>query len=127
MILIDKFSAKPIYEQIVEEIERLIVGGVLKEKDQLPSIRELSVALSINPNTIQKAFTELDQAGIIFSTRGRGCFVAENAKEKIRQRMTLKLQVLTDLARELFCSGIEEEVLLETVKKACDENHFQKG
>ena len=121
MIVIDKFSRKPIYEQIVEEIERQIVGGIIKELEQLPSIREMSVALSINPNTIQKAFTELDRAGIIFSTQGRGCFVSENAKEKIRQRMTSKLEEFAALARELSLSGIDRELVIEAVNKAYED------
>ena len=118
MISIDKFSRKAIYEQIIEGIERQIVSGVIKELDQLPSIRELSVALSINPNTIQKAFAELDRAGIIFSTQGRGCFVAENAKEKIKGRMADKLDSFSALANELSLSGIDEDTLVEIVKKA---------
>ena len=121
MIVIDKFSRKPIYEQIVEGIERQIISGVIKEHDQLPSIRELSVVLSINPNTIQKAFTELDRAGIIFSTQGRGCFVSENAKEKIRGRMQVKVEEFEILTRELCLSGIDKEVLIDTVLRVYQE------
>ena len=118
MIAIDKFSRKPIYEQIIEGIEKQIVSGIIKELDQLPSIRELSVSLSINPNTIQKAFTELDRAGIIFSTQGRGCFVAKDAKEKIRNRMSVKLEEFKTLAKELALSGLDEELLINAIKKA---------
>ena len=118
MFVIDKFSRKPIYEQIIEGIEKQIISGIIKELDQLPSIRELSVTLSINPNTIQKAFTELDRAGIIFSNQGRGCFVAADAKEKIRARMSEKLAELSALAHELALSGIDETTLIDTVKKA---------
>jgi len=118
MFVIDKFSRKPIYEQIIEGIEKQIIGGIIKELDQLPSIRELSVTLSINPHTIQKAFTELDRAGIIFSNQGRGCFVAADAKEKIRARMSEKLAELSALAHELALSGIDETTLIDTVKKA---------
>ena len=123
MIVIDKFSRKPIYEQIIEGIERQIVSGIIKELDQLPSIRELSVTLSINPNTIQKAFSELDRAGIIFSTQGRGCYVSKDAKEKIRARMSDKISELAMLARELSQSGIDEETLVNTVRGACKENN----
>ena len=122
MIVIDKFSRKPIYEQIIEGIERQIVSGLIKELDQLPSIRELSVTLSINPNTIQKAFMELDRAGIIFSTQGRGCFVSENARERIRERMSAKLDEFALLARELSQSGIDEKTLIDAVKKAYNGN-----
>jgi GntR family transcriptional regulator len=122
MIVIDKFSRKPIYEQIIEGIERQIVSGVIKELDQLPSIRELSVTLSINPNTIQKAFVELDRSGIIFSNQGRGCFVSENAKVRIKESMSSKIEEFSSLARELHLFGIEEDTLIDSVKKACNDN-----
>ena len=118
MIVIDKFSRKPIYEQIIEGIERQIVSGVIKELELLPSIRELSVTLSINPNTIQKAFIELDRAGIIFSNQGRGCFVSENAKLKIKESMTSKIEEFSSLARELQLFGIDEDTLIDAVKVA---------
>ena len=118
MIVIDKFSRKPIYEQIFEDIERQIASGVIKELQQLPSIRELSMLLSINPNTIQKAFNELDRAGIIFSTQGRGCFVREGAKEKILARRLARLEDITALTKELSQFGIEESDVIEAVKKA---------
>ena len=118
MIVIDKFSRKPIYEQIFEEIERQIANGIIKELEQLPSIRELSITLSINPNTIQKAFNELDRAGIIFSNQGRGCFVSEGAKQKILERRLASLEEITTLARELSHFGIEESAIIEAVKKA---------
>ena len=117
MIVIDKFSRKPIYEQIVEGIERQIVNGVIKELDQLPSIRELSVMLSINPNTIQKAFGELDRSGVIFSTQGRGCFVSENAKEKIRARASARLGEFSALVGELSLSGIDKLELIHEIER----------
>ena len=117
MIVIDKFSRKPIYEQIVEGIERQIVNGVIKELDQLPSIRELSVMLSINPNTIQKAFGELDRSGVIFSTQGRGCLVSENAKEKIRARANARLGEFSALVGELSLSGIDKLELIREIER----------
>ena len=122
MLVIDKFSRKPIYEQIVEGIEYEIVTGVLAERMQLPSIRELSAMHAVNPNTIQKAFLELDRAGIIISTQGRGCFVAENAKEKIRERLRPKVCALEDLARELLRAGIPKEELLHAIENADQAN-----
>ena len=118
MLVIDKFSRKPIYEQIVEGIESEIITGVLTEKMQLPSIRELSAMHAVNPNTIQKAFLELDRAGIIISTQGRGCFVAENAKEKIRERLRPKLSEFEDMAKELLRAGFSKEELLCAIENA---------
>ena len=76
MIAIDVQSRKPIYEQIVERFETLIVSGVLAPDSQLPSVRALAMELSINPNTIQKAYAMLEQEGFIYPVRGRGNFVS---------------------------------------------------
>jgi GntR family transcriptional regulator len=122
MLVIDKFSRKPIYEQIVEGIERDIVMGILREREQLPSIRELSGILGVNPNTIQKAFQDLDRNGIIISGQGRGCFVADNAAEKIKAKLSLRIAEIESIATELARSGIEEEKLLEAVRRAYREN-----
>ena len=118
MLVIDKFSRKPIYEQIVEGIERDIVMGILREREQLPSIRELSSILGVNPNTIQKAFGELDRNGIIISGQGRGCFVADHAAEKIRERLTVKISEIESIAVELARAGIDEEKVLEAIRNA---------
>ena len=118
MLVVDKMSRIPIYEQIEEGIKREIVTGILKERDQLPSIRELSVILATNPNTVQKAFMELDRLGIIVSTPGRGCFVAENAVKKIREGLVSKIDEIKELAKTLANAGIDEKAVLEAVKSA---------
>ena len=120
MLVIDKMSRKPIYEQIVEGIEREIVTGLIAEKEQLPSIRELSAILGTNPNTIQKAFLDLDRAGVIVSTPGRGCFVAEGAKEKIRLRLASKIAQIGEMASELANAGIDMKSVIAAVKNAYD-------
>ena len=122
MLVIDKFSRKPIYEQIVEGIEYEIVVGNLKARDQLPSIRELSAAHAVNPNTIQKAFLELDRAGVIISNQGRGCFVSDDAMEKIRERRRSRISELENLAGELFRAGITREEVLRAVENAFSAN-----
>ena len=118
MLTIDKISRKPIYEQIVEGIEREIVTGLVGEMEQLPSIRELSALLGINPNTIQKAFLDLDRAGIIVSTPGRGCFVAPNARERIRERLSAKIADIREIAIDLAHAGIDEKEIISAVKEA---------
>ena len=65
MFMIDPMSRQPVYEQIIRQMERFILSGMLAPGDQLPSVRSLSLELSINPNTIQKAYSELDVRGII--------------------------------------------------------------
>lgn len=76
MIVIDYQDRRPIYEQIVEKFQLLILKGVLQADEQMPSVRRLAVDLSINPNTIQKAYTILEQQGYIYSVKGRGSFVS---------------------------------------------------
>ena len=118
MLVIDKFSRKPIYEQIIEGIEREILTGILAEREQLPSIRELSIKLSINPNTIQKAFIELDRAGVIITSQGRGCFVAADAVERIREKFIPKIGEIAALAAELAGAGIDKNAILDAVNAA---------
>ena len=76
MVVIDYQNRKPIYEQIVERFQMLIVKGILEPDSQMPSVRALATELSINPNTIQKAYAVLDQEGYIYPIKGRGNFVS---------------------------------------------------
>ncbi len=80
MIIIDYKDRRPIYEQVVERIEDLIVKGVLKEDTQLPSVRQLAMEISINPNTIQRAYSEMERSGSIYSVKGKGSFIAHTNK-----------------------------------------------
>ncbi len=76
MFKLDYRGTKPIYEQIKDNIKELIILGVLKEEEKLPSVRELASNLAINPNTIQKAYKDLEAEGYIYSKRACGCFVS---------------------------------------------------
>lgn len=78
MITIDYKDKRPIYEQIVEKVRQLILRGILKKDDALPSVRSLALELSINPNTIQKAYQELERMGYIYSVKGRGSFIKDS-------------------------------------------------
>lgn len=80
MILIDYKDRRPIYEQVVERFQELILKGVLEVDTQLPSVRNLAMDLSINPNTIQRSYAELERRGFIYSVKGRGNFIAANDK-----------------------------------------------
>lgn len=116
MIVIDYQSRKPIYEQIVERIEGLIAVGGLKAGEQLPSVRALAVELSINPNTIQKAYGILEQRGAIVPVKGKGNFVS--GQEKIQQR--LRENCLEKFREEVMTGkmlGISEQVFMEKIKE----------
>ncbi len=123
MFQIDALSRQPVYEQLVEQIERFILLGILHAGDQLPSVRSLSVELSINPNTIQKAYTELDTKGVIYSIPGIGCFIAENAKETLSTLTRKKLTEFKSLAKELALAGVS----LEELKGAATTAYYERG
>lgn len=91
MVVIDYQNRKPIYEQIVERFQMLIVKGILEPDSQMPSVRALATELSINPNTIQKAYAVLEQEGYIYPIKGRGNFVSGNqALVKKKRRFSFK-------------------------------------
>lgn len=117
MFRIDGMSRTPVYEQIIEQVEKLITLGIISPGDQLPSVRSLSTELSVNPNTIQKAYSELDSKGIARSVPGRGCFIAEDAAEVIKNEAKGKLDKITRLAREMLLSGVTEDEIRRAVEK----------
>ena len=98
MILIDYNDKRPIYEQIIDRFQTLIINGALEPNMQLPSVRSLAIDLSINANTIQRAYSELEREGYIYSVKGRGNFVrdnkslAEKRKEKLLNDLKLQIQ-----------------------------------
>ncbi len=122
MIVIDKYGSKPIYEQICDAIEKNILLGIMAEGEAVPSVRELSVKLGINPNTIQKAYLELDRRGIIVSSHGRGSFVREGAIISIKVRERGKLEDIKSMARELKRAGVS----LEELTKIIDEIYKER-
>ena len=87
MFVIDLMSRVPVYEQIINQVEEKILIGVLKAGDKMPSVRSLSIELSINPNTIQRAYAELERQGYIYSVKGRGSFVSENGQIRKKKRL----------------------------------------
>lgn len=107
MIQIDYRDGRPIYEQVVEGIEQLALRGVLPADSQLPSVRQLATELSINPNTIQRAYGELEQRGVIYAARGRGNFVSGDTAALRERRLTeieSEVRGLADAARVLGAS-----------------------
>ncbi len=115
MFQIDPMSRVPIYEQIIDEVERFIINGILKPGAQMPSVRNLSVELSLNPNTVQKAYSELDSRKIIFSVPGKGCYISENAKDIILQGNREKLSDFKETVKKLIMSGIDKSELHDCI------------
>ncbi len=125
MIRIDLMSRKPIYDQLVERIGSLICAGVYPPGSQLPSVRNLSVELSVNPNTIQKAYTHLCNAGITYAVAGKGCFVSPNAKEVLGQDARNRLPQLGTLIHGLLDSGVTPQEVQAYVNGVLEERREQ--
>jgi GntR family transcriptional regulator len=117
MLQIDVLSRIPIYEQIASQFERMVLVGVLPPGSQLPSVRSLSLELSINPNTIQKAYAELDRRGISISVPGRGSFIREDIDESRRQRQLAQEEKLRELLREMRQYQISRDRILACINE----------
>lgn len=116
LISIDKMSHKPIYEQIIEQVENLIVTGILKSGDMIPSVRSLSKEIGTNPNTIQKAYNELERSNITYSVPGVGRYISDNAKDIIQKSMMKSDSELKNAVEKLKLSGMTVEEIITKVK-----------
>ncbi len=117
MYQIDLLSRVPIYEQIITQTKKLIAAGVLKPGEALPSVRSLSMSLHANPNTVARAFTELDREGVICTVQGKGCFVTEAAKQIIKKKSKERLSDVSALCRELIAAGITKDEIIAEINK----------
>lgn len=122
MFNIDTRSSTPIYEQIINGVKESIVKGILQPGDKLPSVRELASMLTTNPNTVSKAYVELERLKIIETLRGRGTFVAIDYKPKLEEDKMAKLKedlkkILLD-AHYMGIKGTE-------IKKIMDELYLE--
>ena len=120
MFQIDIMSRIPVYEQIIRQTEKFILIGVLNAGDKLPSVRQLSAELSINPNTIQKAFTELDRRGVIFSVNGRGNFVSDKALKALEVSRRSAFSGIKEQIKDFALAGISREELHEYIDEIYD-------
>ncbi len=121
MFSVDALSRTPVYEQLIEQIERYILIGVLKPGEQLPSVRAMSVSLAVNPNTIQKAYSDLDSRKIIFSVPGKGCFVSQNAADVIGNAKRDNIKQLSEMLLELKLAGTPKSELITLIDSIYDE------
>lgn len=110
MILIDHKDRRPIYEQIIERFQQMILCGALQPGASMPSVRSLAMELSLNPNTIQRAYQELERTGYIYTIKGKGSFASETATAAANKRRQLRreLQAFTDKA---LLAGISAQEL----------------
>ena len=113
MINLDYSSRVPIYEQIVEKIEKYVALGILKEKEQIMSIRELAGSLGINPNTVKKAYTILESKNIITSISTKGTFIKENASLVKEDTINRYISDIKDIMNELSKLGLSKDDILK--------------
>ena len=116
MIAINYRDPRPIYEQIKFGLRRLIMTEVLRPHDKMPSVRELSAQLAINPNTVQRAYRELEAEGYIYSVPGKGSFVSADTKAD-QARMDALLKQLDDTVAELCYMGMDKDELIRRISE----------
>ena len=133
MINLDYQSRTPIYEQIVNGIEKYVALGILKEKTQIPSIREMASNLGINPNTVKKSYDILENRGVIttISTKGTSIsntaeygdyvtgpkIVTEDTKKATNEKINKEISIIREKIDELTKMGISYEEVIERIKK----------
>ena len=121
MIHLDYRDARPIYSQIVDNFRRQIAAGVLQHGDRMPSVRELAAQLAINPNTIQRAYRELEMLGYLATVPGKGCFVSglpEHSAEELQEL----LAAFDRAAAALMRIGVTRRELTERLEKEGHDN-----
>lgn len=124
MFELDLRSRLPIYEQLVDKFKELIISEVLKADEQLPSVRMLAKQLTINPNTIQKAYKELERQGYIYSVKGKGSFVTPVVQTANNEKLTKLKKELKKILSEVMYLGMEKEEIYQVISEV---DHLVKG
>ena len=119
MLHLDYRDIRPIYAQITDEVRQQIAAGVLASGDKLPSVRAMASQLSINPNTIQRAYRQLEMEGWIATVPGKGCFVCGRPMEDPREELKL-LQAFEDTVKKLLSMGYTPQELEQKLTEAMD-------
>ena len=116
MIKIDSRNSRPIYEQIIDAIKENILKGILRPGDKLPSVREMSSMITANPNTVSRAYMELERQGVTETLRGKGTFVSSNYKPKVEEESMEKLKDdIKKIIVEAYYMGIEKEDMIQII------------
>lgn len=116
MISINYRDPRPIYEQVMDGLRKLIISGVIAPEEKMPSVRELASTLAINPNTIQRAYRELEVKGYIYSVAGKGSFASPVEDNKSQRRDEL-FSKLGEIARELLFLGTGLEEIIDFLRE----------
>ena len=118
MFQIDNQTRQAVYEQITQQVEKYILSGVLTAGEKLPSVRKLSIELNVNPNTVQRAYTELERSGVIVTAPGRGAFISDSGLAVLREmRQQEYLTQLEKVLTYLKVSTVDKKQILAIVEK----------
>lgn len=117
MINLDYQSRTPIYEQIINEIEKYVSLGILKPKEQILSIREMASTLGINPNTVKKAYSELENRGVIQTISTKGTFIAQDTDRVKSEKIDSKIEDIKKIINELEKIGITKEEIIKKINE----------
>ncbi|MBQ2201809.1 MAG: GntR family transcriptional regulator [Clostridia bacterium] len=115
MFTIDKLSRTPIYEQLIAQFEYGILSGEIAPDGKLPSVRELSQELSVNPNTLQRAYAEIERRGLCYTVPGSGRYLTKDAILHLKSDAEQKMNAFADLAEALRDLGVTKQTLLNVI------------
>ena len=124
MIQLDAGDHRPLYEQIQDKLKELIIEGLLSENDKIPSVREMAGVLAINPNTIQKAYRELESEGYIYSVKAKGFFVSEIKNTAGGGKIAEIKEEIKPHIKELKFLGVKKESLYRLIEKIYEEDEI---
>lgn len=125
MFTIDKLSRTPIYEQLIAQFEYGILSGEIAPDGKLPSVRELSQQLTINPNTLQRAYAEIERRGLCYSVPGSGRYLTKDAILHLQSAAELRINEFAELAAVLRDCGVPENALYNVIASVY-ESHKRK-
>lgn len=126
MIVLDLQDRRPIYEQVTEKFRLLILRGVLPPESRMPSVRQLAMELSINPNTIQRAYMQLEQEGLIYPVKGKGNFIADN-EQILKKSREEYVHELRGLVKKGINMGIGEDTMVYVIKDCFKEGEHDRN
>ncbi len=128
MINIDPRSSIPIYQQIVDNIKESILRGILMPDERLPSVRELARQLTTNPNTIQKAYKELERQKVTYSIPGKGSFISEDFKQRLDEEKMIEIkEILKKCVVEAHYMGVQKDKMLQILQEVYQELEVEEN
>ncbi len=122
MVLLDYRDARPIYTQITDGFREQILSGIMQSGERLPSVRELAAQLTINPNTIQRAYRELEANGFIVTVPGKGCFVCDKPQQHMAADRQKLLEEFDRVTMQLIASGVARDDLAQMILQGENDN-----